>query len=272
MRRREIFSLMFLITLIPPLWAQQKALPAQESSPTRNQGQTPNAQLAVITQEEASMRLSDAPPASVEDATSLHLIAGAPFVRWSDAARLDYQNKSILNPSQAAASATILEYWGRSRKELEGKQDPMKDWTDESPGLGNLEDIKRLVDRKIPVLISPAFTPHAHRQYMALAGWIASEKAGGKKLNGKQQVSLEQLFRMIDASYAFENAGPASGAFGAWLSLGEYQELENEGAPVVNESVVIASRVVIGYDDARRVLILHDPTFGPAWEVGYDDL
>jgi tetratricopeptide (TPR) repeat protein len=76
---------------------------------------------------------------------------------------------------------------------------------------------------------------------------------------------------MVAITFHFELLGPASGAFGAWLPLEKYQELAKQGAPVTNESMVMASRVVIGYDDARRVLILHDPTFGPAWEVGYDD-
>ena len=33
----------------------------------------------------------------------------------------------------------------------------------------------------------------------------------------------------------------------------------------------MSARVVIGYDDDRDVTILHDPTFGPAWEVSYQD-
>jgi tetratricopeptide (TPR) repeat protein len=40
---------------------------------------------------------------------------------------------------------------------------------------------------------------------------------------------------------------------------------------VVLESVYVARRVAIGYDDSRRVMILHDPSLGPACEVGYDD-
>ena len=37
------------------------------------------------------------------------------------------------------------------------------------------------------------------------------------------------------------------------------------------ESLYNADRVLIGYDDARRVVTLHDGSFGPAWEIGYDD-
>lgn len=37
------------------------------------------------------------------------------------------------------------------------------------------------------------------------------------------------------------------------------------------ESLLMSERVVIGYDDGRQVVILHDPSFGPAWEVPYGD-
>jgi hypothetical protein len=39
---------------------------------------------------------------------------------------------------------------------------------------------------------------------------------------------------------------------------------------LLNESVSAADRVVIGYDDDRRVVTMHDPSFGPALEVSYD--
>jgi hypothetical protein len=39
----------------------------------------------------------------------------------------------------------------------------------------------------------------------------------------------------------------------------------------MRESVLMACRVVIGYDDPRKVIILHDPSFGPAWELSYAD-
>jgi hypothetical protein len=45
---------------------------------------------------------------------------------------------------------------------------------------------------------------------------------------------------------------------------------ELEVDPIRNE-MTAAVRVAIGYDDVRRVLILHDPSIGPAWELSYDD-
>jgi len=51
--------------------------------------------------------------------------------------------------------------------------------------------------------------------------------------------------------------------------LGTMQPLE--ARPAHWDPLLATFRVLIGYDDARRVVTLHDPTFGPAWTVGYDD-
>ena len=37
------------------------------------------------------------------------------------------------------------------------------------------------------------------------------------------------------------------------------------------DPLLASFRVLIGYDGVRRVVTLHDPTFGPAWEIGEDD-
>jgi tetratricopeptide (TPR) repeat protein len=211
-------------------------------------------------------------PASPSLHEESHLIPGVPFVKWGDAAQLNYSKKATQNPSYAAASAMILEYWGSDRKELEGRRDPMKEWRNESKSKPtSLEGIKRLIDREIPVLVCPAMTPYAHRQYLGLAIWMAMKKAGVPNPTGKYEATVDQFRLMVRTAYGFETEGPASGAFGVWLPLESYQALGKLGAPVMNDSIAYACRVVIGYDDARRVLILHDPTLGPAWEVDYDD-
>src|SRR6266700_2920381 len=51
--------------------------------------------------------------------------------------------------------------------------------------------------------------------------------------------------------------------------LGTMQPLD--ARPGQWDPLLATFRVVIGYDDARRVVTLHDPTFGPAWTVDYDD-
>ena len=51
--------------------------------------------------------------------------------------------------------------------------------------------------------------------------------------------------------------------------LGTMQPLD--ARPGQWDPLLATFRVVVGYDDARRVVTLHDPTFGPAWTVDYDD-
>lgn len=53
------------------------------------------------------------------------------------------------------------------------------------------------------------------------------------------------------------------GLFGAMKPL--------EAQPRQWDPLLAVFRVLIGYDDARRIVTLHDPAFGPAWEIGYDD-
>src|SRR5215510_909645 len=43
-----------------------------------------------------------------------------------------------------------------------------------------------------------------------------------------------------------------------------------EASPGQWDPLLATFRVLIGYDDARRVVTLHDPTFGPAWTIDYD--
>ena len=51
--------------------------------------------------------------------------------------------------------------------------------------------------------------------------------------------------------------------------LGAMKPLEAQ--PRQWDPLLASFRVLLGYDDARRVVTLHDPTFGPAWEIGEDD-
>jgi tetratricopeptide (TPR) repeat protein len=46
---------------------------------------------------------------------------------------------------------------------------------------------------------------------------------------------------------------------------------EETGLAITNDSVEFAARVVIGYDQERKTVLLHDPSLGPAWEVPEQD-
>jgi len=60
--------------------------------------------------------------------------------------------------------------------------------------------------------------------------------------------------------------------------LGEVMPLpscsELRGVPpgiLMSQSYYIVIRLAIGFDDNKGVIILHDPSFGPTWEVPYED-
>jgi len=67
-------------------------------------------------------------------------------------------------------------------------------------------------------------------------------------------------------------AGIWSGVLGRWSHLDTLRTWGDRlGTKGVAGERPPEHPVVIGYDDDRKVVILHDPSFGPAWEVGYDD-
>ena len=69
----------------------------------------------------------------------------------------------------------------------------------------------------------------------------------------------------------FTRGLPRSGTLGEMVPLAAFREVADALKVKPWESLLISERVVIGYDDGRQVVILHDPSFGPAWEVPYGD-
>jgi tetratricopeptide (TPR) repeat protein len=184
---------------------------------------------------------------------SQHYIAGVPFVSWGEAANFEYPNRNVLNPSFTAASQIIWKYWGIPL-------DPTTGWPTEDLPDGAyrpvksaaLDDLKREIARDHPVEIYPAITAHAHYLYITVK-------------------MLSMLSK--DAGYDLEQTGPTSGMLDEMVSIDAFMNAVSRGCPknLISDSVYIAARVVVGYDDTREVMIVHDPIFGPDWEVSYDD-
>lgn len=179
------------------------------------------------------------------------LIAGVPFISWGEARRLDYQDKDILNPSFAASLGMLLQFWGQDLALLKRIDDALPSqpggWgVVESGTAKSLEDLKPYIARGLPVLVSLALTPVAH-PLDPLRFAMASQRG-----------------------FKFPDGGLHSGILGRMVPLATFQELGDllKIGPV--ESLFVAARLIIGYDDEKGVLILHDPTFGPAFEIHYD--
>ena len=174
------------------------------------------------------------------------LVPGVPFISFEDARDWERDDHlGMLNPSIPASMGMIWKYWGRELATLFDEEDEAaeSDWVVEGGQAENVDILKQFICRGVPIGVSvTALTPYAHP--------IAELMSG----------------------HSFENEGPFSGVLGRMLALETIQELEGKVDGVtIKESVFMAVRVVIGYDDGKGVLIVHDPTFGPIWEVDYDD-
>lgn len=231
------------------------------------------------------------PPTPTEGLAAKVLIAGVPYVGWGEAAKLDYPNKDILNPAAIAVEMMQQKFWGLepTRLNLFGPRVFVRaEWLagDGSIGQG-LEDLKRPVARGIPVYVQLTLTPYANpvsvaaRMDRQLANWGKSRDA-----QGSVQVSLEEVQQLTELTYKKPKAGEASsGALGEMTSLETLRRIgvsrgssrdqhgKTSSAEYIHlrESLYTSPRLLIGYDDERRVMIMHDPSFGPALEIGYDD-
>lgn len=197
------------------------------------------------------------PTAPAPTLPSKALILGVPYVSWNEAAQLRYEDKDVLNPSHVATGKMIRRYWGQETFKLFqfGPEDYLpNEWkgvnTPES-GQG-LDDLKRWIARGVPVGITLPFTPHAHP-----VPFVAQLFAGSKGLTLPDRGPSSQGFGRWAASQ--HQFGPAPGASGGGRLL------------FFRVGLDVASRAVIGYDDERKVMILHDPSFGPAFEMDYGE-
>lgn len=196
------------------------------------------------------------------------LISGVPFISWGAGAKLNYDDKNILNPSVPASLGMMLEYWGQDRHLVEHSLEAPKGWTTANGQTGTLDSLRSYVFRGIPVFVMLALTPAAHQAEPTMAA-MASLIGSGQLSPGANltQSQFQHVQEMVST-----NAGFGSDVLGKMASA---DTLRHWGAlmgqPIWQESVFETARVAIGFDDDRKVVILHDPSFGPAWEVSYDD-
>lgn len=169
------------------------------------------------------------------------VINGIPFISWGQAARMDYPDKEVVNPSMAACREMItgyLRYLGLESDCLESESNF------EAIENASIEDYKKQIASGRPVVFEAmSLTPYAH-----------------------------PVSPMASIGFEMHQAGPYTGLLGPMAPLDTIKEYEGSiPGMTARESVYAASRIGVGYDEAKRAAILHCPTFGPAWEVNYDD-
>ena len=140
----------------------------------------------------------------------------------------------------------IMRYWEVDERALAKLNDPHS-----SMRAGTLEQLTADVAHGVPVMVFPALTPFAHP--------ISSDAA-------------REIARGRFVALAHAPTGPHTEALGPMISLdllAIYRDSLRAGT--IAEAMVGAARVVIGYDDARHVVILNDPSFGPAYDLAEAD-
>ena len=175
------------------------------------------------------------------------LIPGVPFVGWHQARRLEFPDSDITNSSRPAAILMLHKYWADEPERSappEGLPPEPEGWRAEGGEARSIDDLKAPIDECLPILVSPGLTPIGHP--VAFVGIAVFQDQRFGPHSG-----------VLDTIVPYHMLFPPAPHLppGGWL----------------RESVFMADRVVIGYDDDREVLLLHDPKFGPAWEITYAD-
>ena len=173
------------------------------------------------------------------------MILDVPFISWDDGR---IPTRMEMNRSDPASHGMVWEYWGRNLADIFNDTGPsdkeINEWiTGEKQG-ASINDLKPFIKRNIPVVVAPtALTPFAHPadDMPVILGF------------GDDEQNL--------------TSGALSGMFVTLKRFGPGFDLAGR----VYQDLYWSARVVVGYDDSQSIIILHDPTFGPYWEVGYED-
>jgi tetratricopeptide (TPR) repeat protein len=201
------------------------------------------------------------------------LIGGVPFVSAAEGSTIEHPSLMFQHPRSRAAHMMALRYyrpeaktWDDYLKATDEKKGPLREKWGEAKGL---DELRVLVSAGNPVIVVTASTPYAHELYPVFEMLLRAGAEFGVKLKDldSQDYSSRILGRMVGLDVQ--------------RKIGEAKQ-ENvqvygkppQGAPLMNPLHEIATRcarVVVGLDPARRVVIVHDPEFGPASEVPFDD-
>ncbi len=199
---------------------------------------------------------ADLPPA---EAPAPVLVGGVPFVSIKEGCAIEHPALiKVYHPSSRAAHMMVLRYhrpdaktWEDYLEATDEQNGPLREeWGDGK----TLDELRALLSAGNPVLVVTANTPYAHELY----GIFEMLIGGGAQFG----VNLQDL----------DSQDYSSRIVGRMVGLDVHRKI-GESFPMnpLHEIATRCVRVVVGFDLARRVVIVHDPVFGPAWEVPYDD-
>lgn len=175
-------------------------------------------------------------------------IEGVPFVGYHEVRDAEFPDSGVINPSLTGVLQMLYGYWGEDFIDNARRGVELEHWDELGGEDATLDELKALLARGILVAVVPATTPEAHRLYLT------------PRICGQ--------FKPVP----YTEPSPASGALGEMIPLRAVEELRAGSCGVgLNDSVIVAAKLLIGYDDARAVLIMHDPSLGPDLEIGYAD-
>ena len=197
---------------------------------------------------------ADVPPA---EPPARVLIGGVPFISITEGNALEASG-TFWTPSSRAAHMMVLRYyrpeaktWDDYHKATDEQSGTLREESGDAKGL---EELRALLSAGNPVIVVTASTPYAHELYYTFELLLGAGARLGVNL------------RDLDAK------DYSSRILGRMVGL-DVQRKIGENIPMnpLHELATRCERVAVGLDPTRRVVIVHDPAFGPAWEVPYDD-
>jgi hypothetical protein len=184
------------------------------------------------------------------------LIHGVPYVSWHEAAKVAIDSGPVYrNPSILATQAMLRAYWTIDQSDQAPDTTLLACCTTTGElrvdSATSFDVLKPLLASGRPVVVDLALTADGHV--------FSPNLVFGRKLGLGPKVKWPE--------------GVASSMLGAVMPLWVVDSFRAalSGFSPVYETLIAARRIVIGYDETRRVVIVHDPSFGPAVEIPQDD-
>jgi len=218
----------------------------------------------------ATVVFADPPPVDPAQV----LIGGVPFISIAEGCAIEHPSLLMWHPSARAAHMMALRY---NQADAKTWEDYLKATDDRAGALRekegearDLEELGALLSAGNPVVVVTASTPYAHSLYGVFEMLLAAGgEYGGMKLQDldARDYSSQLLGRMVGLDVHRKMAETKMESVTVYGGPAEGAARMNP----LHEIAMRCSRVVVGLDPVRRVVIVHDPVFGPAWEVPYND-